>query len=337
MGEHAFTQALSSAEKAIALGAGNLTAFAIEGDAYTDMGEYEKAAAAYQALQKLGHANSSSLEISYMADSRVAYLKFLHGDTADSIRLMQQAVVAALQLNVPPENLAWLYFELGERCFQAGDLKSAELAYESALTTDQHHYRSLAGLAKVRAAQGKRDEAIALYQASIAIVPFPQYIADLGDLYLLTGHQAEAQQQYDLVEYIGYLSKLNRVLNNRELAIFYADRGIKLPQALQLAKAEFEVRHDVYTWDTMAWVLFKNGQLPEAADAIGKALRLHTDDSLILFHAGMIHHALGDDAAAQAELGRALQINPRFHVSYADLATRTLDQIARTKELRSSR
>jgi hypothetical protein len=57
-----------------------------------------------------------------MNNSRVAYLRYLRGDSAEAIRLMKSAIAAALQINVPRENLAWLYFELGERYFQTGDL-----------------------------------------------------------------------------------------------------------------------------------------------------------------------------------------------------------------------
>src|SRR5450755_1116357 len=44
MGEHRFKDALAYAQEAIGLGSGNLPAFAIEGDAYIDMGEYDEAA-----------------------------------------------------------------------------------------------------------------------------------------------------------------------------------------------------------------------------------------------------------------------------------------------------
>ncbi len=335
MGEHRFTDALSSTQQAIAMGAGNLVAFAIEGDAYTDMGEYEKASNAYSTLRSFGGATSSPLNVAYMADSRVSYLKFLNGDTAESIRLLKQSLLAAMQLNIPKENLAWLYYELGERYFQQGDLQSAGTAYSVALVSDPNHYRSLAGLAKVRAAQDNFDEAIRLYKLSINIVPFPQYIADLGDVYLRTGNRVDAQQQYDMVEYIGYLSKVNQVLNNRELALFYADREIKLPQALDLARKELEVRHDIYTWDTLAWVLYRNHQLPEARQAMEKALRLQTKDSILLFHAGMIEWSLGNDEAAQSDLNLALKINPHFRIFYAEQARRTLEEIARSRQMRA--
>ncbi|MGA8619034.1 MAG: tetratricopeptide repeat protein [Candidatus Sulfotelmatobacter sp.] len=327
MGEHRFSDALAYAQKAIGTGSGNLAAFAIEGDAYTDMGDYDEAAAAYNTVQSLGRTILSPLSLAYMSDSRMAYLCYLRGDPAGAIRLMKTAIAAALQTNVPRESLAWLYFELGERYFQTGDLENADLSYESGIRADPNHYRSLAGLAKVRAAQGKLETSIQLYQRSIAIIPFPVYVAELGDVYKKVGRVKEAQQQYDLVEYIGHLSKLNQVLANRELALFYADRGIKLPEALELARKELEVRHDIYTWDNLAWVLYRNGRFQEASGAINKALALHTNDSLLLFHAGMIYHSLTKDSDAEDFLGRALKANRHFHLFQAEVATHTLELI----------
>jgi tetratricopeptide (TPR) repeat protein len=212
-------------------------------------------------------------------------------------------------------------------------LGNADLAFRAGGTADPNHYRSLAGLAKVRAAQGKLDESIQIYQRSIAIIPFPVYVAELGDVLKKAGQAREAQQQYDLVEYIGHLSRLNQVLANRELALFYADEGIKLPEALELAQKELEVRHDIYTWDTLAWVLYKNHRFQEAAEAINKALGLHTSDSLLLFHAGMIYHSLAKDSDAEDFLSRALKTNPYFHVFQTEVARRTLQDLRSTNAL----
>lgn len=330
MGEHRFTDALAFAQKAVGTGSGNLAAFAIEGDAYTDMGDYEQAESVYDTVQVLGQQTTPALTLAYMSDSRRAYLRYLHGDTAEAIRLMKSSIAAALQANIAGENLAWLYFELGERYFQAGDLEGADLSYKSGLSAYPNHYRCLAGLAKARAAQGGFGESIELYQRSIAIIPFPVYVAELGDVYRRLGKDKDARQQYDLVEYIGHLSKLNRVLANRELALFYADHGIKLQEALELARNELEVRHDIYTWDALAWVLYKNGQFPEAGRAMEKALSLHTNDPLLLFHAGMIDHSLAKDAEAADFLSRALTTNRQFHVLDAELAARTLKEISRS-------
>jgi tetratricopeptide (TPR) repeat protein len=338
MGEHRFTDALTYAQDALALGSGNLAPFALQGDAYTDMGDYKEAKLAYETLRRLGQTISPPLSLAYMLDSRLAYLSFLHGDSAETIRLMNSAITAALQTREPRENLAWLYFELGERYFQTGDLSNAEQSYRAGIAADPNHYRSLAGLAKVRAAQGRYDDSIQLYQRSIGIIPFPVYLAELGDVYEKLGRSQEAQEQYDLVLYIGHLGKLNQVLANRELAVFYADHGIKLPEALELAKKELEVRHDIYTWDALAWVFYKNGRMQEAASAIQKALLLNTNDSLLLFHAGMIYRSLGDDSSAEQFLRLALDTNPHFSLLLPDVANQTLAAIAqsRTPALRSN-
>jgi hypothetical protein len=46
MGEHRFANALTYAQKALSLGTGDVSPFAIVGDAYADMGDYDKARAA---------------------------------------------------------------------------------------------------------------------------------------------------------------------------------------------------------------------------------------------------------------------------------------------------
>ena len=55
-----------------------------------------------------------------------------------------------------------------------------------------------------------------------------------------------------------------------------------------------------------------------------QALSRGTVDPLLEFHAGAIARAAGDAAGARRHLERALKLDPRFHVLYADEARRTL-------------
>jgi tetratricopeptide (TPR) repeat protein len=323
MGEHRFSDAIAYAQKALALGSGDLSSFAIVGDANADMGEYERAAVAYSRLDISGDSAAQPRNV-YVRDSRTSYLKFISGDTAEAIRLMQSAVAAGTEARLPAENLAWLYYELGEYEFQAGDAGAANHAYLAALTIHPGDYRALAGLGKLRGNQGRYAEAIKLYQSAIAVVPMPTYVAELGDLYTKAGNPAEARKQYQLVQYIGLLGHINQVLHNRDLALFYADHDMKLDEALTLAHKEFEVRHDIYTWDALAWALYKNGKYQEANDAMENAMRPGVRDALLFFHAGMIAGRLGQNARAKDDLQEALNINPRFHVIYAGVAAQQL-------------
>jgi tetratricopeptide (TPR) repeat protein len=319
MGEHRFAEALGYAQKALSLGTGDVSPFAIVGDAYADMGEYDKAASAYAKLTPRDMMLSP--RAAYARDSRFAWLKFVAGDTGTAIGLMKTAVSEGIEAQLPRENMAWLYYELGEFNAQAGDIAAADAAYLAALNTHPGDYRALAALAKLRANNGRYAEAIVLYQRAIAVVPMPIFIAELGDLYAKTGNEAEAKKQYALVEYIGLLGSINQVLHNRDLALFYADHDIRLTEALRLAQKELELRHDVYTWDALAWALYKNGKMTEAAEASEKAMQFGTRDSLLLFHAGMIAEKLGQRERALSELKEALEINPHFHLVYARAAS----------------
>ena len=322
MGEHRFADALTYSQRALSLGSGDVSPFAIEGDAYADMGEYDKAGAAYARLTP--RDMTLSPRAAYARDSRISYLDFIGGDTAKAIALMKTAVAEGIEAQLPRENLAWLYYELGEYFTQAGDALSANASYLAALQVHPGDYRALAALGKLRANKGRYAEAVVLYQKAIAVVPMPIFIAELGDLYARTGEQAEAKKQYQLVEYIGRLGKINQVLHNRDLALFYADHDSKLPESLELAQKELEVRHDVYTWDALAWALYKNGRFAEAGKASAKALQHGTRDSLLLYHAGLIAEKLGEPSRARAELKQALEINPHFHLIYAGAAEQAL-------------
>ena len=325
MGEHRFKDALMYSQRALSLGSGDVSSFAVVGDAYADMGEYDKATQAYARLTP--RDMTLSPRAAYARDSRLAYLRFISGDTAGAITLMKTAVAEGSEAQLPKENLAWLYYELGEFATQAGDAASADQAYVAALTIHPGDYRALAGLAKLRANHGQYAEAIELYKRAIAVVPMPIFVAELGDLYAKSGNPQEAKKQYALVEYIGLLGHINQVLHNRDLALFYADHDIKLPEALELAQKELEVRHDVYTWDALAWVLYKNGKYAEAAEASQKAMRFGTRDSLLLFHAGMIAEHAGLHDQAKADFSQALETNPQFHLMYSDQAQKQLSML----------
>jgi len=257
----------------------------------------------------------------------MSYLRLIAGDPQGAIQLMQGAVQTATEMHMPVENIAWSDYQLGEEYFQAGDTSQAEQAYLAALHVYPGYYRAFAGLAKVRSAKCNYLEAAALYDKALAAVPYPEYAAALGDVYRALGESDKAQKEFELVEFMGHLSEINQQIHNRDLALFYADHSTKLDQAVVLARRELEVRHDVYTWDVLAWALFKQGEAKEAAAAMSHALGHGTMDAQLFFHAGMIYADLGDSVRAQEFLHQALMINPHFHPIYAETARQTLKKL----------
>ena len=320
---HEFEQAAVEAKKAIELDPQDSHAYGILGDAYLEVGKYEQAEGVYQKMIQLrGDLYSYG---------RLSGLKSLRGDSEGAVKDLERAIESGKAKSHPKESIAWAQWQLASEHFACGDVKAAEVRYLEALRTYPDYYRALAGLAQVRAAQQRYPEAIELYRKAIAMIPLPEYAAALGDAYTKVGRPEEAKKQYDLVEYIGYLNTLNKVLYNRELAYFYADHDIKLLESLELAKKELEARHDIYAYDLLAWALYKNGRLQEARDAMRKALALGTKDARLFFHAGMIERGLGNAADASTYLQLALSTNPNFHLLQADVAKRTLAKLGSEK------
>ena len=337
MVEHRFEDALAWSQKALALGSGDPSPWAIAGDALADLGDYKGAAGAYTRLKSAYGSEDEKLAYSYQRDSRMSFLRFVAGDTQGAIELMRSAVRTAIETHMPTENIAWSQYQLGEELFLAGETNVAENAYLASLENCPGYYRALAGLAKVRVSQGRYLDGVKLYNQAIAKVPYPEYAAALGDIYRQLGQLDDAKKQYDLVEFIAYLSQINRQIHNRDLALFYADHDVKLSESLALARNELEVRRDIYTWDVLAWSLLKNEKLQEANEAISHALEQGTKDPQLFFHAGMIYEKLGNFLKAQEYLRRALEMNPEFHVTYAETARQALDHINQRQSQVSAR
>jgi len=314
--KHQFAEAIAHAEQAVSAEPGAVAAYAVVGDAYLEVGEYDKAAVAYGKMR--------SLRGPRYPHARLAYLAFVRGDPKEAIAGMRRASAAARDGNAQREQVAWSRVQLGDMLFEAGGLAEAEAAYREALATFPGYHPAHAGRGRIEAARGRHDEAIAAYQRALGVIPLPQYATALGDVYTRLGRAQEAKRQYELVEYIGRVTALNKAIYNRELALFYADHDMKPAEALALAEKELEIRRDIYTYDVLAWALLKNDRPTDAMDAMRRALRLGTRDARLAFHAGMISLRLGDRAMAKEHLGRALAINPHFHLLHADRARQTL-------------
>src|ERR1700722_22696 len=161
--EHRFNDALALAQKAIYLNPRDVTPYALIGDARSEMGEYEKAWAAYQKLENLEGGPSANSGVQYLEQSRASVQSFLTGDSQAAIDHMRRAVDTSVTSRMPRENIAWTQFTLGDYYLQLGELANAKTAYRDALQTYPDYHRALTGLAKVSSAEGHLSEAISLY------------------------------------------------------------------------------------------------------------------------------------------------------------------------------
>ncbi len=253
----------------------------------------------------------------------------LHGDSRGQVALLQQAVKQAdANIDIPVQSVAWFHERLGRALGMTGRLDEAEKSYRAGLQFFPRDYRTMLALAHLYAARGDWKRSIEWGQKAAAIVPAPETLALLGDDYNALGLPEKARAQFRLVEQIGALSLAQGVIYDRQRAMYYADHNRNAQEAVRLARGELRFRHDIYTFDTLAWTLFKAGRVGEAETYSKRALAFGTRDASLFFHAGMIAAAQKKSALARTYLARALEINPFFHPTQPALARQTLGRLS---------
>jgi tetratricopeptide (TPR) repeat protein len=296
---HDFSGALHWAEQARAINPFRAEFIGVMVDGLVELGRYPEAIEAAQTMVDLRpDANSYS---------RVSYLRELHGDANGAIEAMQTAA----RMSVPgSESWAWFTVHVGNLHLTQGNLEAAQHTYQQALALFADYPFAQAGLARVAAAQGNLETAIALYQPLSERLPLPEFLIALGDLYATQGDTTSSRRQYELVRVVQQLNAAAGMDVDLELALFEADHGDPTA-ALEMARRAYERRPTLYAADALAWALYKNG--------------LGTRDALLHFHAGMIALAVGERGEAVAQLESALAINPHFSLLFAPIARAALE------------
>lgn len=298
---HDFAGALQWADQAWAINPFRAQILGIKVDGLVELGRYPEAVETLQQMVDLRPDLSSY--------SRVSYVRELHGETTGAKEAMQ----TALEMGTPAtEEWLWTLVQLGHLYWNSGGLDQAAQIYEQALLVNADYPYALAGLARVEAAQGKTQDALARLEALVARLPLPEFVVALGELYQATGDSAKAQQQYDLVRTMQKLNAAAGMNVDLELATFEVNHGSDPAAALAQAQKSYAERPTIYAADTLAWALYRQGDYAAAQTYSQEALRLNTQDALLHFHAGMIAAALQQKDKAQEHLQTALTINPHF-------------------------
>jgi tetratricopeptide (TPR) repeat protein len=311
LSRHDFERALALGRRAQKLAPGSPRPLAVIGDALVELGRYEPAFRAFDAM--------AGLKPSVASYARVAYGRELIGRPQAAIAAMELALSAA---GGTPEPTAWTHVELGKLHLGLGRLERADRHFRAALAAFLDYPYALDGLARAEAARGRFRPAIALARRAVELVPLPQLAGTLADLYRATGQTARAREQEQLVGAIGRLLRANGVRTDLELALFDVDHGLRLRQALATARRAHAERPSIEADGVLAWALARNGRCGEALTFSRRALRLGTRDASKLFHRGMIERCLGRADSARGWFRLALRTNPHFSLIWTPVARR---------------
>ena len=292
--QHRFSQALDIAQQLFDDDFSNLTALAIMGDAYLELGQYKLAERSFQLLyQEVQTAP---------AISRLAHFAELKGDNAKALKLMQRAHEMAVEDGISKTELAWYAWRIGDLHYHSGQLQQAKRLYQASFDLNPKYHIALNGLADVAAASGNPTEAAKYWQASLKLRPSPATHAELASIFDELGDKQQSARHLAEAERLTKLPGINKFVYTRTLAELYCDQDRELDTALKLAQNELKQRKDIEGYDVLAWTLYKLKRYQEAGKAMQQAMRMGIKEPGFYFHAAMIEHKLGNNKQAIAYL-----------------------------------
>ena len=303
LSQHRFEEALETAEQAAALtSVGNR----LLAQVHLDLGNYDQAAQALSALTP-----DSVLLPEHDLNARMLTAQLLtargYDEQAFDLRQAAREVVDA-STSMPHENVGWYRTMVCHYLVDHGKLEAGEEACQAALDVFPQDYRAMTGLAEVAAYREDHEGVIDWAEQVLAVSPENPEALRL----LIDAHRAQDEPQR-AEAYADRLEALYRAaprLYGRHWALYLADEGERLDEALQIVREDLTHRHDSGAYDALAWVLYQQGHYDEAEAAMQKALAQGARDADFFYHAGMIARAQNRPDEAAAWFSKAQAVNP---------------------------
>lgn len=316
---HHFPEALAIAERGRVLHPSSPDLLAVHVDALVEMGQYEDAAIAAQALL--------DLRPDLPALARASYLRELNGDLTGALLAMQEAETAGAGTPARQAEVAVL---LGDLALDAGQLDVAREAYARATQRSPDLVAAQVGVARTLAASGDLTGGIDRLQELVATTPAPAALFVLLGLQQAVGDGQGVESTAELIRVTLLLQEQSDQVVDLEFALFEADHGDPA-QAVRLAERTHGVRPDnVFVQDALAWALHRAGRSDEARTLSEQALRLGSRDPLLVWHAAEIAAATGDEARARTLLERVAADRPWIEPITRTDALRLADRLGVT-------
>lgn len=290
--DHQFEKAATQSRALIRQDSSNATAHLLLSDALLEQGDYDGAVASLE--------NAMNRAPGLRVYARGSYLRWLDGDLEGAIEFMDDALRLG---SLTPEAVAWCQAELGMLHWHAGNSEEASKAAARAIALVSHYPPALELMARIASSDGKRLEAIALYQDLLRRRRTVAAHLALSELLAAQGLDDEAKKQAELASSMASHDPA-------PLALYYARLDINSERALELASTAVAERSNVYTRDAQALALLRVGKAQAAKAALGEMSQGSLDSSLWL-HRGLIMAATKDFDAARSSLATALATNAK--------------------------
>ena len=224
---------------------------------------------------------------------------------------------------------SWYHVREAQLAFEAGDDQTASSEFDEALRIFPDNAMALLFQAKFYRSRRDWNRTLAAATRSAELYPLPQALGYEADAQRGLGDDVAARRTDALIRAEQRLFNVQGI-NDRLLAMYYAEHREHLSDALTEARADLAKRGDeIYSDDTMAWVLATMGRWKQARVYAERAMRYDTTDPELQYHAGVIAWQRHRSDEARRRLSAALAADADFHPFYAEDARRILASIAR--------
>ena len=306
---HRFADALVVEDRSIEAEPFDDNAWAQKASLLMELGRYHDADAVLLRPHQSGNPTWFSIRARY--DELTGHLDLARYVMARATRIVDEGI------EVPAYTRSWFHARDGQLAFEAGDPSAAALEYDEALRIYPDNAMALMFQAKLYRARGDWQRALASATRSAQLYPLPQALGYEADAQRALGDVSGAQRTDALIRAEQRLFNVQGI-NDRLLAMYYAEHGEHLADALRAARSDLSKRGDeIYADDTMAWVLAAMGRWKQARVYAVRATRLGTQDPELQYHAGVIAWHTGHLNEAAGHIQAALATDPRFHPAYA--------------------
>ena len=310
---HDFSDALTSAEAALAINPRDLGALAVRIDALNELGRYDEQLKALRTADRLQPSTAIAARYSYAYE--------LRGDLPRALDILRRAAAAGSRADKAYTlTLAADILRKQDRLGAAG--RQLAIVQEAV----PGYLPGLVSSARLETARGNLEGAVTQWQDVVARQPLPEYLTELGELLEHLGRPDEADAQFAVVRTTITLLDASGVRTDLETALFEADHG-SAARSLSQARAEWHQRTSVHVADALAWALHRNDRDREALTIARKATHLGSPEAKFWIHRGTIEAALGMTDEARTHLRRGLATDPGMSPWQRDAARATLSRI----------
>ena len=302
MAGHQFENAVESAEKAIEVAEAedfvklHLRLF----DALLTYGDYDEAGDILRTMS----FNRRSVDFLV----REARLEDKLGNLAKAKLGMQKALYQAKAYAQSPVVIGWCRVTLGHYEHHSGNPQKAVDTYLEALKQLPGYPAALEGIAAI---SHKIDHnliaAKQLYQKALGnggeldiysnLIAIEQQLGNDENAETYRNHFIKEATRDPQIERLFY----------RPLALLFAEKKETLSRALHYARLDLKNRPSSESYDTLAWVLHKSGDIENAYAAATKAVAWGRPEPTVLYHSGISIWDFGEKQKAQVLLEAALQ------------------------------